>query len=281
MTDSGAYLLTSKTGNWVLSANTELQINGVTLVQGAYTNDSYYTDEWEMMHIYYATVNMFFDNGYSVRYNESHSASVQNIDNYMQAISDIYLKLLGLEINFNTATYYNSPIDQCKVIVTSSNIDTLCTHSIIHTYRPNIISSFKNAFAGNNTITNVYWSGHRITSTSTSGITDENRSCSSGTAVIMIELSSESERFTESTGVLMHELNHQYGARDHYHEPAIAGDDTTCKFKDICTRCGDNPRPSSCIMFDSRIDISESTVICSGCMEDIKAHLEDHHHPND
>ena len=44
-----------------------------------------------------------------------------------------------------------------------------------------------------------------------------------------------------------------------------------------CSRCGDNPRPSSCIMYNSRIDITKDSVICEACKNDIAEHLNDHH----
>jgi len=78
----------------------------------------------------------------------------------------------------------------------------------------------------------------------------------------------------------MHELNHQFGARDHYHELADEGDETSCKFKDICSYCGTNPRPATCIMCNSRISITNEDVICDECKNDIIDHLENHHNIN-
>ena len=75
----------------------------------------------------------------------------------------------------------------------------------------------------------------------------------------------------------MHELNHQYGAKDHYHELADKNDNQSCKFKERCSVCGDNPRPKSCIMYESEIDITNDDVICSECQNDILTHLKDHH----
>ena len=72
-------------------------------------------------------------------------------------------------------------------------------------------------------------------------------------------------------------LGYIEGARDHYHDPAVPDNDETCKNKDICSQCGDNPRPDSCIMNHSRIDITSDTVICEACQNEIIAHLESHH----
>ena len=78
----------------------------------------------------------------------------------------------------------------------------------------------------------------------------------------------------------MHELNHQFGASDHYHELAIEGDETSCKFKNISSICGTNPRPETCIMYNSRINITNDDVICDECINDILNHLENHHTMN-
>jgi len=255
------------------STGTELQLSLMSSVVGN-------RNQWTAVNIgaYYAQVYSHFDDGYSVYYGETRTDSINRLNGYLSEIAARYYALFGLTILFDGASYYNSPIDVCKGTVTSSNINTLCTHSgTIHTERSNVISSFNSHFSGSNTITNVLWSDHRITSTATNGTINYNRSCSSGTSIIMIERSSTSVRDRDSKSVLMHELNHQYGARDHYHELADSSDPTSCKFKDICSECGTNPRPSSCIMNLGRVDISNSDVICSDCQTDILSHLAGHH----
>ena len=69
----------------------------------------------------------------------------------------------------------------------------------------------------------------------------------------------------------------QYGAKDHYHELADKDDPDSCKFKENCSECGNNPRPSSCIMYQSRIQISDDGVVCSDCKQDMFEHLNSHH----
>ena len=92
----------------------------------------------------------------------------------------------------------------------------------------------------------------------------------------MIKLPPFSERAVK--GTLMHELNHQYGAKDHYHE--IIDEDTPnerCRGGDRCSDCGSNARPNTCIMNKSDIDITISTIICMACKSEIFAHLDEHH----
>lgn len=114
-------------------------------------------------------------------------------------------------------------------------------------------------------------------STATNGDVNYNRSCSSETAIIMIERSTSYYRERDSKSVLMHELCHQYGAPDHYHELADKDDSSSCKHKDICSKCGTNPRPAYCLMNVSRMDISSDMVICDACKEDLLSHLNNHH----
>lgn len=76
----------------------------------------------------------------------------------------------------------------------------------------------------------------------------------------------------------MHELNHQYGAPDHYHELIDVGTvNERCRGGELCSDCGSNPRPDTCIMYQSLRDINVATIICSECKTDIYTHLEEHH----
>lgn len=110
MTDSGAYLLTSKTGNWVLSANTELQINGVKLVQGAYTNDSYYTDEWRLYDTVFSYVNY-----YDSTFTGSNSYLISYIADANAFANTVYSQWLDVEFRMDgdAQRKYDVLADQC------------------------------------------------------------------------------------------------------------------------------------------------------------------------
>lgn len=227
---------------------------------------------------YYAQVNNYFDDGYSVFYDELGFTSREQINGYMNEISKRYYELLGLRLLYDTAGYYESPIDSCKGQVSIENIDSLCDHSgTIHTDRDNVISAFMNRYSGSNKITNILWSCHQITTLATSGEVNLNRSCSFEEAVFMLERSLSYDRKQHALGIVMHELNHQFGVKDHYHELAIPGNEKSCKFKETCSECGDNPRDAGCIMNDSRMDIYNSNIICDDCKKDIINHLNGHH----
>ena len=122
--------------------------------------------------------------------------------------------------------------------------------------------------------TYVLWSCHRIESISYSGMVNLNRCCSYGLHILMLERFDSDVRDMHSLGILMHEMCHQLGARDHYHEPKDPDDqNSVCKHGDICSECGENRRPASCIMNESRIDITQSTVLCEECIADIIRYL--------
>ena len=278
-TTGGGYKIVPQTGmnnNLVMAVESSIGFpNGWKIKQMTYSNNSDYKDEWNVMPLFFATVNCYYDYGYPVYYSETPPTAESRITSYLSNIAERYGTLLGLIIEMNTPSYYSSPIDVCKGTVTPSNIDLLCSHSgTTHTDRSNVLNSFSESFSGSNTITNVLWSCHRIKSIASSGATNYNRSCSRGTSILMIERSTSANRDRDSKSVLMHELNHQYGAPDHYHE---LGADGICKNKAICSECGDYRRSEACIMNNSRTDINRDDIICDDCLEDIVSHLGDHH----
>lgn len=95
---------------------------------------------------------------------------------------------------------------------------------------------------------------------------------------MLIGISDEDEREYRAKRGFLHELNHQYGAPDHYHEVITEDDgDKVCKNKAICSYCGAEPRDGECVMGPQEESNGELLIICADCMNDILAHLEDHH----
>lgn len=227
------------------------------------------TKKWNIKFLYEATVNNYYDKGYFVRYGESENVSKSKINGYINNVGNRYMELFGLNITINNAEYYNSIIDQCKGNVTISNIDALCTDVTNHTERSNLIWDFNGNISGSNLLTNALWTGHRITTDNL----DNNRSCSAEYGIFMLSLYDSSNRTYNSESVLMHELNHQYGVPDHYHE-IVNGE---CKNKSICSECGVTKRPKNCIMNLGRTDINRDDVMCEYCKDDMVNHLDNHH----
>lgn len=126
---------------------------------------------------------------------------------------------------------------------------------------------------GNEISTSILWTCHRIKSVADNGDINYNRSCSNDSTIFMLSKDTLI-RDMDAKGTLMHELNHQYGANDHYHE---LGADGLCKFKAICSECGDTRRPTSCVMYNSNTNIDRHDIICEACKAEIMEHLDSHH----
>jgi len=244
-------------------------------------------------------VNNLFDLGYPGYYgdfNSSFATSIGEINGYMSAVARRYEALFagmttttaqGINVNVDfkvkdtsSATYYYSQIDEWKN-KNHLGIDALHGGSPSFTSHSNMVSSFSSGFLnqpghpGNRINTINYWSGHKIHYAGTR----YNRAWSQVHNCYLIRretLSDPLYRELASKSILMHELGHQYGAPDHYHN-----DDGPC---DACAAgiCSNglgvsNPRPKTCVMYKENQDISLSTILCDGCKADIRSHLLSDH----
>ena len=232
-----------------------------------YTDDENYGDEWIFCQIqYYATINSFYDNGYLQKYGYSQNEAEQHIRDFSTTVARKFLTEFGLLIDINTITFYNSPLDLCKGTVTPENVDDPCECDLNHSHMWSVISDFNISHSGSDTVTNIYWTGHSVFWDST-----PSRSCSSGTSIFMLETTSNDNLIIRT---LAHEISHQYGASDHYHELMNNG---ICKHQNLCNNCnGANARDSRCIM-DGEITNFYDCIVCNGCSEEIKTHLNNHH----
>ncbi len=226
---------------------------------------SSYTPQYDTVYL-----NSYYDDGYYVYYNESSAVSAQKISSYTTAVVNRFNQLFDVTLVTNSVSHYDSPLDQCKGTVTNNNVDALCSHDGNHSLRDNVLTAFRSAYNHSLTTKTIYWSGHKIVSYKADGTPDYNRSCQQGNQVLLIEQSDSYERDIHSKGILFHEVCHFFGAPDHYCE--IVGDECVNKIR--CSDCGDNPRPESCIMNNSRGDISLSTVLCDACKADIQDYID-------
>lgn len=303
-----AYEIRINNGYWYTVNNetyTFYGLNGVTpytislRVKQEYNNTTLYSGIIQRTittdHRYYHHVENYFDLGYITFYGETENGSKQAINTYMSSVANRYLELFALRMTYDTQ-FYESSIDECKGTVTKNNIDTLCTHSSEnHTTLYGCYGSVMNNFlidtGGMADTTYAFWSCHKIQS-SPEKSQEFNRSCSSGPRIYMIEQASPANRVLYSKGILMHELNHQLGAIDHYHELINADDMSSCKrdtdnggtgycSKKQCNKENQTIyRSEACIMNKSRQDISSSTIICEDCKSEILAYLDDNNYYN-
>ncbi len=230
---------------------------------------------------YVTTVRNYYDLGYNIRYNETEAETKQNISNYTTRVANRYGDLLGLKMIRNTPTYYRSALDLCKGTVTNLNIDTLCRHgnNINHSDFSEVSSNFKNSYPGSDIINNAFWTAHRIECKGMDGSIEINRPRSKEKNIFMLSIHTPETRERDTCALLMHELNHQYGVGDHYHEIYTVDGKPRCKSGDRCSECGKYKRDERCIMNRIGQNVSLSTIMCSDSKADMKTHLEGHHKP--
>ena len=267
--------------------------------QRRYVDNTSYMDEWYISNPYYASVNIYFDAGYCVRYNVTKEQAVVRLSNCMRQVANIYADVFGLKLEYNVS-YYESELDRCKGTVTDENVAELCEHKGIHSLRKNVIEECNTVFGGSDIVTNMYLSGHKIVyyvdkdgnivenleyidlkDFAVKGYKEKaNVSCSSGSTVLVIgtneDLSEDELEYKTKRGFL-HELNHQYRLLDHYHKTVKSdGETLVCIHKEICSECGTNRRPYECVMGHEAY-ADGKLIICEECQKDILSHLQDHH----
>lgn len=77
---------------------------------------------------------------------------------------------------------------------------------------------------------------------------------------------------------MFHELNHQYGAPDHYHDEIEVDGEMVCRNEGLCSECGTEPtkRLGWCVMGIEE-EAAGKLLICDECYEEIMLHLISHH----
>ena len=59
----------------------------------------------------------------------------------------------------------------------------------------------------------------------------------------------------------MHDISHQLGVLDHYHESGTEDASGKCDHTPVCSDCGDTARPNWCIMKNTSQDMDEMTDV--------------------
>ena len=284
-TKNGTYKIKAKSSEGLeedlvmASGDAGSSTNGVNIEQRLYKDDKSYKDEWYIgeKRIFHAEVECVFDEGYCVRYGETRESAAKSINGYMAVVAKRMEELFGLQIEYFPATYYQSSIDICKGTVTEKNIDASCTHSNEdtekHTDCYQLLEALKKDFPNVKNRTHVLWSGHALTTLGKDEDGNEvvlkgNRSMFDDDSIILVGIASTEDREKRSLKGLMHELCHQYGADDHYHE-IVNG---TCVGKEVCFVCNETEQ-TYCLMESDCKGIYEKNVLCSKCKVDILKHL--------
>ena len=127
-------------GNLSSTADQDLEIRTVQSDEG----DKWYVCE---KRVYRANVNIYYDKGYYVYYNESSTISATTLNSYIANISTRFDDLIGLKLITKPAEYFQSNIDICKQFVSTANINTLCSiNNDTHSNCTVLFDSVKNDF---------------------------------------------------------------------------------------------------------------------------------------
>lgn len=85
----------------------------------------------------------------------------------------------------------------------------------------------------------------------------------------------DAQRTEEYQNRLMHELSHQLGTPDHYHDPDGKGG---CNNLPYCSDCGEQgARSPNCILYSGVNSSDPNDMFCVGCATDIRNHIQNHH----
>lgn len=254
-------------------------------------------------------LNTYYDNAFNVRYGDGASL----VSSFSSDISRILQGTVGLDVTMNSPTMITSTPDQCKlqrglgITFISINMDNVaicpsnpdkngsCPYFILNSQEHSdcenctswdqIYKDFIREFPGNSTTTSILFTGSKL-------YDDSGKECNrsyawyfSGIVLQRIE-GSASEYADKTLSCLLHEISHQIGAPDHYHEIITnESGERVCRGGDMCIKCHPSTgRPAWCVMGEEgtkRTDLDicgMDEVYCEACLNEIIEHLIDHHY---
>lgn len=249
---------------------------------------------------YNLIVHLYYDNAFNVRYNNASTL----IDSMYNLCSDIYWQILGLRVIKNNLTMIQSTPDKCKIArgitINSTTIDSnamcpanpslLSPDCDYYDYNCGLQSNCENCTAWQQ----VYRDFMRDYYVSSQGCyilisgslyyndsgVNCNRSYHKGHGIIIQKIKGNVSIYYKNACItLLHELAHEIGAPDHYHEMYLGSDGLYhCRGGNYCLRCNPSTgRPADCLMGDNPPSdlgaISYDDIFCSDCINDIINYL--------
>jgi glucan-binding YG repeat protein len=261
-------------GTATISGDTYHFNDSCRMVKGWYKIDSnwyYFNTSTGARRDFTATVNSYYDKGFDVRFGNSSS----RIQGYLSVMKNTFKTLFNLNITTSTPTLFTSTADSCKtkrgLSINSTTIDQLCpggtNHSPLCTDSGYLSSDFGSKYPGDNKKTSIIWTGNALDTVRSFAVLYGQ--------VVMLELSVD---YQAQESLLLHEIAHQFDAPDHYHDTDTP--DGKCKNIKYCSQCApmSTRRPQYCIMAGSgSILLPTEETYCTGCTNDIRSHLINHH----
>jgi hypothetical protein len=292
---------------WGSSNIFELESNRTYVVEAFGAAAQSYTKTVSRRNVYFATIYHYYDSGHRIRYLDVNVH--QRFRTFDNIANRIFYELAGLHISTaqDGIVNFRSPMDRCRELrafryypYIEIGIDDICddedlcgncSHILEFARRvlwPQYFGGFEPGIVvpsiGTQDSPTITWIGNRVFAPASAigreGERDYDRSFIWGSGwnnIFMLTRDNENNVLS----VYIHELAHQFGARDHYCEPIYNQyGDEICVGGRYCSNAncdrhpnGRNPRPACCIMNTSRIsNISERyahELFCAGCANDI------------
>jgi hypothetical protein len=187
-------------------------------------------------------VNNYYDHGFDTRYSQYGSRN-DNLQATNTAANAIFRELFNVNITNNTPSLITSTADSCKIkqglVFNHYTIDEKCPEGAGH--NPPCTSWLQSYIDFIDDVTNsdnpsyisILWTGNILYGDDK---LPYNRSFAWYRNGITIQEIIVSETYyTEILPTLIHELAHQFGAPDHYHE--INPETNKCKNEEFCSDC--------------------------------------------
>ena len=226
---------------------------------------------------YELSVRHYYDQGFYVR----HGNTISSIASDHQFLSNVLNTELNVYVTNEGTFHYSSTADNCKGVINSSNLDTMCTsHSPSCTngyYMHEVFN--RDIHSAQNTHVNILWSGHKTERGNNSKNVDISFTAlyeDGGAEILMLNKIAQYYKL-----ILLHETGHTLNAPDHYHEWLLnpITNEWECKNSDICSRCGTvEKRGFYCVMNEwIYLDGFTENFFCDLCEQDMFQHLNEHH----
>ena len=222
-------------------------------------------------------------NTYSVKFNggggnteaEQFKSAKNLIQTYVLPVTEYYANFF----NFELVNYFY-PAGESS-IYDHHNYNGIALHTNEEVME-HFTEYFEESIENNTSTTMVLWSQHLGSND------DGNRSAFQPTtnAIVMLETSAPNKK-----AVFLHEMAHQFGAIDHYHNlpEDIEGDDL-CSNRPYCSTCGTDEDKYTLNPYDPSTDADNETcvmetnnhsnfietcnsVFCTHCIDDIRDHI--------
>lgn len=233
----------------------------------------------------------YYDYAFAVRYGGD-STATSIINNIMNSIDRLFGNLFGLRVNTSGPYKYQSMTDSCILNqgkqINATTITQICPGGTDHNPKCTGWMEAYNCFLMDSTPGyNHLGSSTRVTALWTGKVLyDEdgqpcNRAFTTGEHVISMQFLPAIEHIeNDHYNTLAHELAHEIGAHDHYHESGYddMGNPISCT-NEKCYQCSNYNTSYDCQMTRDCLDglSSDENVFCEVCRTDIANHLADHH----